>query len=65
MTTTAEQLQRKPQVSAAALAALERAQRSYDTMIGRATGRLQKGEVHTYVHERPAFRALVRARGWA
>lgn len=65
MTTTAQQLARKAQVAAAAFAALERAQRSYDTMIGRATGRLQKGEVHTYVHERPAFCALIRARGWA
>ncbi len=37
---------------------LLRAQRAYDTMIGRATGRLKPNEIHVYVFERPAFQRL-------
>jgi hypothetical protein len=37
---------------------LLRAQRTYDTMIGRATGRLKPNAVHVYVFERPAFQRL-------
>ncbi len=65
MTTTAQQLRTKPCETEAQRRRRALLQRDYDTMVGRATGRLAPRQGETYVHERPAFRALVRARGWA